>query len=312
VMSSLQSIATQPWASGPAEILQHGLSLLQQDSDVNRRLAMLSIDNAVELMMKTYLGLPRRATGISIGRDEFEKICKSFPRLLDAIEKYAGDKLNGVRLEDVEWYHRLRNELYHEGNGLTVVRDKVVIYADVAKLLFRNLFGFELPVRKIADEDLILDFLNGFAALEQTIKAFRDQIAPRPKGWIRDENGHPVRGPRGGEKFDRDWDSKGNQIVYEKTEHGSNRSAEHYDPDEGEFHRKDRDDSLGEADDIYEQASPTVTIPPAVRSQIERLQTVRNEVVYGAADSTNAIRPELIQEVQELTAVLQRQLNPTR
>ena len=43
-----------PWASGPGEILRHGLHLLRKDNDVNRRLAMISIDNAVELMIKTY------------------------------------------------------------------------------------------------------------------------------------------------------------------------------------------------------------------------------------------------------------------
>lgn len=30
--------AQQPWASGPGEILQHGMNLLQKDSDKNRRL----------------------------------------------------------------------------------------------------------------------------------------------------------------------------------------------------------------------------------------------------------------------------------
>ena len=44
-----------PWASGPKEILKHGLVLLREDTDANRRLAMLSIDNAVELIAKTFL-----------------------------------------------------------------------------------------------------------------------------------------------------------------------------------------------------------------------------------------------------------------
>lgn len=60
-------MSASPWASGPGEILQHGLSLLQKDSDVNRRLAMISIDNAVELMVKTFLGLPKRVTGLRRG-----------------------------------------------------------------------------------------------------------------------------------------------------------------------------------------------------------------------------------------------------
>src|ERR1044072_6055728 len=100
-----------PWASGPYEILRHGVSLLTNDSDVNRRLAMISIDNAVELMIKTYLGLPKRITGLAISRKEFSEISESFPAMLDALEKYAADKLDGIDLGSVEWYHRLRNEL---------------------------------------------------------------------------------------------------------------------------------------------------------------------------------------------------------
>ena len=61
-----------PWASGPGEILRHGLALLKNDSDTNRRLAMISIDNAVELMIKTYLGLPSRITGLKITRSEYQ------------------------------------------------------------------------------------------------------------------------------------------------------------------------------------------------------------------------------------------------
>ncbi len=133
-----------PWASGPGEILLHGLELLRVDSDRNRRLAIISVDNAVELTAKTYLGLPKRINGLSISRKDYEECAESFPRLLDALEKHAADKLVGIDLGSVEWYHRLRNQLYHQGNGLTVERDKVTVYAELAKVLFKNLFGFEI------------------------------------------------------------------------------------------------------------------------------------------------------------------------
>jgi hypothetical protein len=136
----------RPWASGAAEILQHGINLLQKDTDTNRRLAMLSIDNAVELMIKTYLGLPRRANGLKISRKELDEIYESFPNLLDALEKHCTTKLEGVELADIDWYHRLRNELYHQGIGLTVERDKVVVYAETAQLLFSRLFGFDIEI----------------------------------------------------------------------------------------------------------------------------------------------------------------------
>ena len=102
-----------PWASGPGEILKHGISLLREDTDTNRRLAIISIDNAVELMMKTYLGLPKRITGLDITRKDYQDFSESFPKLLNALEKYASDKILSIDLGELEWFHRLRNQLYH-------------------------------------------------------------------------------------------------------------------------------------------------------------------------------------------------------
>ena len=81
-----------PWVSGPREILKHGLTLLKRDSDSNRRLAMIMIDNSVELMTKTYLRLPKRVSGLSISRKKYQEIsrllnrsagrCSSLPRCM--------------------------------------------------------------------------------------------------------------------------------------------------------------------------------------------------------------------------------------
>ena len=130
-----------PWARGPGEILQHGLALLQKDSAAQRRLALICIDNAVELMVKTFLGLPRRITGLNIARN----LRESLPKLLEVLADHAEGKLVGVDVGLIEWYHRLRNELYHQGNGLSIERDKVAGYAQQARLLFQNLFGVLLP-----------------------------------------------------------------------------------------------------------------------------------------------------------------------
>jgi hypothetical protein len=157
----------QPWASGPGEILRHGVSLLKADSDVNRRLAMIAIDNAVELTIKTYLGLPKRINGLAITRREFQEAAESFPALLDALENHAEDKLDGIDLGAIEWYHRLRNELYHQGNGLTVERDKVEVYAELANTLFKNLFGFELVEPPTPEADILGEFLELWLELER-------------------------------------------------------------------------------------------------------------------------------------------------
>jgi hypothetical protein len=159
-----------PWASGPGEILRHGLDLLKKDSDTNRRLAMIAVDNAVELMIKTYLGLPKRVNGLTITRKEFQEVAESFPGLLDTLEKYASDKLDGVDLGAIEWYHRLRNELYHQGNGLTVERNKVEIYAELANVLFRNLFGVELVEHRSVRSELVGEFMTAWVELERGLR----------------------------------------------------------------------------------------------------------------------------------------------
>ncbi|MGB2852956.1 MAG: hypothetical protein WBC55_00770 [Dehalococcoidia bacterium] len=138
---------------------------------MNRRLAMLSIDNAVELMIKTYLGLPRRVTGINLSRRKYLEISESFPQLLDTLEQHAVDKLDGIDLGEIEWYHRVRNELYHQGNGLTVERDKVEVYAELAKLLFGNLFGFDLQIKEGEGTDILGAFMAAWVTFEQVAGA---------------------------------------------------------------------------------------------------------------------------------------------
>lgn len=168
----MANVSNLPWASGPGEILRHGLSLLKKDSDTNRRLAMISIDNAVELMIKTYLGLPKRITGLTVTRKQYSEISESFPALIDGLEQYAPDKLDGIDLGTIEWYHRLRNELYHQGNGLTVERDKVEIYAELANRLFQNIFGEQLVPHATPETELLGEFISAWVALESGLRAW--------------------------------------------------------------------------------------------------------------------------------------------
>lgn len=159
-------MANSPWVNGPKEILKHGLDLLKKDSDTNRRLAIISIDNSVELMIKTFLGLPKRINGLKITRKEYEEFSESFPKLLDALENHAPDKIIGIDLGEIEWYHRLRNQLYHQGNGLTVEKSNVEIYAELANLLFKNLYGQELIVPADNSKELLGEFLSEWVTIE--------------------------------------------------------------------------------------------------------------------------------------------------
>lgn len=175
-------MATQPWASGPKEILEHGIALLRKDSDKNRRLALLSVDNAVELTIKTYLGLPKRINGIVVPRKDYAEFSESFPKLLDALEQYASPKIAGIDLGEIEWFHRLRNQLYHQGNGLTVDRDKVEVYSELAKLLFESLFETVLSFEPEDQHQLLGEFLASWVSFERAMAEVNIQQASDSTG----------------------------------------------------------------------------------------------------------------------------------
>ncbi|MCP4181535.1 MAG: hypothetical protein GY756_27540 [bacterium] len=163
-------IIDKPWISGPRELLVHGLQHLDLETGFDYRIAMISVDNSVELMIKTHLGLPKRITKIEgITRKKYEEITSNFPNLLDGLEEFASERLNGIDLGDIEWFHRLRNQLYHDGNGITVEKEKVEAYAEIAKILFGNLFDIEIEEagNETLHHSLVGEFIKEWANLEK-------------------------------------------------------------------------------------------------------------------------------------------------
>jgi hypothetical protein len=136
-------MSSKPWVSGPREILQHAINLMSSGKQADYRIAFLIIDNAVELTVKTWLSLPERITHIKVSKNEFDENSTSFPGLIKLLEAKAPEKLVDIDLSEIEWYHRLRNQLYHQGNGLTIEPDKVEKYLEFAKSLFYQLLGFK-------------------------------------------------------------------------------------------------------------------------------------------------------------------------
>ena len=160
----------KPWIAGPKELLLHVIHHLDLNTGFDNRIAIISIDNSVELMIKTYLGLPKRISKIEgLTRKILEDTNATFPNLLDGLEKFANNKLDGIDLGDIEWFHRLRNQLYHDGNGITVEKEKVETYAELAKILFSNLFEIEIEdtVNEVLHHSLVGEFIKLWADLER-------------------------------------------------------------------------------------------------------------------------------------------------
>lgn len=129
------------WASGAIELLHHSDSHIDLKTAFDKRIAFISIDNSVEIMIRSYLSLPRSKSGIKVSRKELDEAGNSFPSLVGLLSSHASDKLVGIDAADVEHYHRIRNTLYHEGTGLSVDDQYLMAYRGIAGVLLQNLFG---------------------------------------------------------------------------------------------------------------------------------------------------------------------------
>lgn len=150
------------WASGAIELLRHADSHINLESAFDRRIAFISIDNAVETMIRTFLSLPKGKSGVRVTKKDLDEAENSFPKLLALLWLHAGTRLTGIDDSDIEHYHRIRNKLYHDGTGLSVDEQYLLAYRQIASLILKNLFGISPTAPKPAPtlEHLILLWNN--------------------------------------------------------------------------------------------------------------------------------------------------------
>lgn len=126
-----------PWSHGAVEALAYARAIAVSSDDASRRVAFLLIDNAVELGLKTYLRLsPAKRGGVRITVEE-----PRFPELLVKMAVLFPDGFAGLDGDKLDHFHRLRNALYHHGNGFSPDRVQVDAYLETAEALLRELFG---------------------------------------------------------------------------------------------------------------------------------------------------------------------------
>ena len=150
---------------------------MSEDSATNRRLAILTIDNAVELAIRTYLALPSAVTGISLPREELRDIADNLPFLLDALEIHATDRAIAGEVREIRQYHRLRDGLYQDP-PMALERDEVDGYAVAARALFRALFGTDLAMRteRPTQEHMVDLYVQEFSDLEAMIRRAAQRV----------------------------------------------------------------------------------------------------------------------------------------
>ncbi|WP_146009516.1 hypothetical protein [Deinococcus planocerae] len=109
-----------PWVYGPFELLLHAELHYREGGEFDRRIALISFDNAIEVAVSTFLSLHP----LQRGKEEYDgaKVqhwLRSFPNKLEFIEHRCGNQkiTPAVSSADMIYYHNIRNDQYHEGKA---------------------------------------------------------------------------------------------------------------------------------------------------------------------------------------------------
>jgi hypothetical protein len=118
----------KPWAARPFELIFHAEIHYLRGSDYDRRLALISFDNSIEVSITTYLSLnPIQRENRQYPKKDVEKWMSNYHSKLYffALEIQKRGLPEYKEKAEIVWYHDQRNEHYH-GGGFGVPEKKTL------------------------------------------------------------------------------------------------------------------------------------------------------------------------------------------
>ena len=129
------------------------LLLKQSRSDPSNRLALIILDNVVEVALKSYANIHGLLKKREVTSDEV------FSSILDKVKDQ--NKIVNSEKNDIQKYHKIRNELYR-GANLTSIKDGIIDeYVVLAKILLGRLYDFRAS--KLEWEKMVTDTKRNLA-----------------------------------------------------------------------------------------------------------------------------------------------------
>lgn len=162
----------RPWQVMPAKIIKLALEHAEKDNDFDHQVAFLLLDIGVETALKTFL--------ISKGHN-VEKIF--FPELLKKIKEELPANNPDIihRIDDIGYFHGIRNKLYHQGDGMRPTDDNLRRYSELAKKVVEEVIEVNLQTEEKKYVATIEGFRREFEelvnAIETRFKYFQESCS---------------------------------------------------------------------------------------------------------------------------------------
>lgn len=142
------------WAQGPFELLCHAEGHFRTGEDFDRRMALISFDNGIEVSIATYLTLnPLLRGGKSYPNDDVDKWLANYHSKLGFLDEEikARKATWALPKEDIVWAHGHRNEQYHGGSSGAPEKRVLSVIRNASLWVFGLLFDVVDVERELAD-----------------------------------------------------------------------------------------------------------------------------------------------------------------
>lgn len=148
-----KALLKRPWLKGSLELLKHAVYHFRQGTPADLRFAMIHTDNAIELAGRLYLKMEVRLQD-TLSPGEVKELDRYFDKLLKHLSsQLAWDNLTRSK---IEYFHEIRNDLYHNGNGISVIPEIVSSYITTASHLLEQMYGVSFSQsEKVPETELV-------------------------------------------------------------------------------------------------------------------------------------------------------------
>jgi hypothetical protein len=132
-----------PWAYGPFELIVHAERHLRDGDDFDRRIALISFDDAIEVSITTYLSLhPLQRGNRAYVKVDVDRWLQNYHTKLDFLDEELTQRGMGWAVDRgyILWGHDHRNEQYHGGRKGTPEKQVLELTRQAALWIFAVLF----------------------------------------------------------------------------------------------------------------------------------------------------------------------------
>ena len=129
----------RPWQVMPAKIIKLALEHAEKNDDFSHQGAFLLLDIGVEAALKVYL----ENKGQDVAGLKFYPLVKS---VIDHLPKTNSTLIKQV--EETNYFHNIRNKLYHRGDGTMPTKENLIRYSELAKKVVEEILELRLQTEE--------------------------------------------------------------------------------------------------------------------------------------------------------------------